>query len=576
MKALILRVLKSKLLFAAVLNVVIMAVCIIFTSFSYESSRDFYNSILICREHFYYSSSINYILAVIIGTVQYAFGDFNCFVLFELVLSYFAFTSITFVFTDKFSDKYNYRKGFVFTLVINIIFALNHYSNVDSSKTAALLLTAGFLLLLNAIRNKRYDLPFWIGILEIAFGSFYDFIYFFVALGFAVAFFFGDMIAKKKYRLDFQKLFWYFRPFLLSFLFAALVVLGLNQFSYSVNHATEEASNYYEYSQLNNQIDTLPFPDYEEHVEEFKSAGIDDVSEYELLKNGYYDKDRDLNLDALREVSRIQREDNSKTFIYAVSDTFSDMLDHLLSLDTIFVTLLVFLGTSFVFIIYHKNRFSFFPLFYAVIGLIAGIVLRYLFSGAGYMVYGIWLMMLTLLIFSFNFEIIRKENTAEKFRMKNGFFILSCVGLVALLAGYVTVFLLNQSSSKPQSTPQHLFEEISRNPDCYYVIDASTEDEFIRYTENYQHPLWGFRSGYLDNLDSFRYFHNNETLRKRNLSENIYEAVINHRKIYVIDKYITYKKEDYFNLNYAEDGKSIVFNQLDSLDDYKIYQVVMS
>lgn len=572
MKEKIIRVLKSRLMFAAVLNILIAVLCVLLTSFSYESTRDYYNSILICQKHFYYSSSVNYILAVIVGTLQYVFTDFNCFVLTEVALSFFAFTSITFMF----ADKYNYRKAFVFTLVINIIFALNHYANVDSNKTSALLLTAGFLLILNAIRNKRYNAPFWIGVIEIAFGSFYDFIYFFVALGFAVAFFFGDMIAKKKYRLDFQKLFWYFRPFLLSFLFVALVALGLHQFSYSINHATDEAKNYYEYSTLNDSIDTLPYPSFDKYKDDFASVGIDDESEYELLKNGYYDSDRDLNLDALRKVSEIQRGENSKTVLYAIGDTFTDLWENVISLNLALISLVVFIAVSIVFIIYHKNRFSFFPLFYAIIGIIASIVLRYLFSGASYMVYGIWLMMVTLLIFSFNFDVIRKKNTAEKFRMKNGFFIVSCVLIAGLFAGYAALFVINQSSlAAVSATPQHLMAEISRNPDCYYVMDTSTENDFVKTTENYRHPLWGFRKGYLENLDYFRYFHNNELLRKRNLSENIYEAVLSNRKIYVIDKYITYKKEKYFSINYSGDRQSVIYDQLKTLDDYKIYQVTI-
>ena len=232
MKDKILKALKSKLLFAVALNLLIAVLCVWVTSFSYSDSSDFYNSILICRDHFYYSSTINYILAVIAGTIQYAVTDINAFVLVELGLSFAAFTSITFVL----ADKYNYRKAFVFSMVINILFALNHYSEIDSTKTSALLLAGGFLLVLNAIRNKRYSLSCWAGVAEILFGTFYCYVYFFVALAFAVAFFFGDMMAKKKYRLDFQKFFWYFRPFLLMFIFITLLALGANQFSYSINH----------------------------------------------------------------------------------------------------------------------------------------------------------------------------------------------------------------------------------------------------------------------------------------------------------------------------------------------------
>ena len=111
---------KSKTLFAFVFNVAIMAICIIVTSFSFESSDDFLNSLNICQKHFYYSSSINYILAVIVGSAQYAFRDFNCYVLAQILLSCSAFTAITFVFADKFNKKI----AFGFSAIINILFAL--------------------------------------------------------------------------------------------------------------------------------------------------------------------------------------------------------------------------------------------------------------------------------------------------------------------------------------------------------------------------------------------------------------------------------------------------------------------
>lgn len=569
MKEKVLKLIKSKSLFAILLNIVFMAICVGLTSFSYVEISDYNNSILICNQHFYYNSSINYILAAFIGTIQYVFSDFNCFVLVEILLSFMAFTSFTFVFLDK----YNMRKAVIFSLVINIIFTLNHYSYINSTKTAALLVTAGFLLVLNAIRNKRYSFSCWVGVLEIILGSFFNIVYFFVGLGFAIAFFFGDMIAKRKYRLDFQKLFWYFRPYLLMFLLIAVIGVGLSQFSYTVNHATEEGENYYDYSMLTKSIDTLPYPDYYDNAEEFAKAGIDNDSEYELLKNGYYDDTKMLNNNALRLVSDLQKQENSKTILYAITEVFTDLGNNVMTMSTRLMVMLVYIAISLVFIIYHKNRFSFFPLFYLLSGFAASVVLRYLYNGAEYLTYGIWLLMIVLLINSFNFEVERSDKPSSKLRMSNGYFIISIAIIIALTAGYATLFVMHKPEDKTDEVPQHLIAEISRNPDYYYVMDTQTQKEFVKYTENYLHPLWGFRDGYLENLDSFGYFHNYDLMRKRNLPDNIYEAVLKNRKIQVIDKYITFKKEKYFTINYVEQPQSAIYNQIDAVDDYKLYEV---
>ena len=511
MKEKILKLLKSKLLFAVALNLIIAILCIWVTTFSYANSSDYYNSILICRDHFYYSNTINYILAVIVGTIQYAITDINAFVMVEVALSFAAFTSITFVL----ADKYNYRKAFVFSMVINILFALNHYSEIDSTKTSALLLAGGFLLVLNAIRNKRYTLSCWAGVAEILLGTFYCYVYFFVALAFAIAFFFGDMMAKKKYRLDFQKFFWYFRPFLLMFIFITLLALGAN-----------------------------------------------------------HDADKMLTTDSLKMVHNLQLEKSEKTVLYALGDVFNDIWGHIARFDAFAIAGLVYLLISAVFIVYHKNRFSFFPLFYAITALGSSVVIRYLFDGADHRIYGIWVFMIVLLLFSFNFEVERSQKPSSKLRMSNGYMIISCAVLVALFAAYTTVYVFSHPD-KEDDAPWNLITEINRNPDCYYVMDNDSMLDFDHYTENYIHPLWGFRYGYLENLDSFGYFHKTEMLRKRNLPENIYQALLSNHKIYVIDENITFKKEKYFNLNYADKYETISYSLVKELDNFKIYEVVV-
>lgn len=571
MKEKIFKFLKSKTLFAFVFNVAIMAICIIVTSFSFESSDDFLNSVNICQKHFYYSSSINYILAVIVGSAQYAFRDFNCYVLAQILLSCSAFTAITFVFADKFNKKI----AFGFSAIINILFALNHYQNINSNRTSALLLTAGFLLVLNAIRNKRYNLPCWIGVAMISFGSFYNYVYFFVALGFAVAFFFGDLISKKKFKLPFRKFFWYFRPFLLMFLLVTIVVFGLNQFSYSVNHATDEASDFYNYSYLKTSINNnLPYPNFEDYEEKFADVGINSKGDYELLKSGYYDSEKALNLDALQTVYDIQKEEKSNAFLTSFTDIFTDNYHHFASFDCEAIIILVFIGLGILFVIYQKNRFGFFPIFYVAAGLISSLLLRYFYSGAKYLMYGNWLLMVVLLFYSLNFEKGRTKHIPQLLKIKHGNLIIALAVIICLGAGYISVYTVHNSNNK-DTVPQSLISEIERSPHKYYVFDTKTAIGLYQFSENYMHPLWGFKDGYLDNVDTFGYFHNTENLIKRNMPTNIYEAVLTNREIYVIDKTSVNIKEQYFTNNYTRNGHTVRYKLLNNIDNYCIYNVIV-
>ncbi|MEE0914624.1 MAG: hypothetical protein U0L76_08605 [Ruminococcus sp.] len=572
MKEKILSILKSNWLFAIVLNIMIMLFCIQITSFSYDDCNDFYNSLYICKNHFYYSNTINYILSTLIGSVQYAFSDFNCFVLAQILLSCVSFISITFVFADKYSK----RKAFVVSVILNILFSLNHYSAIQSSKTSAVLLTAGFLLILNAVHNKRYNLPCWIGVTEIAFGSFLDYRYFFIALAFGIAFFIGDMISKRKYKIQFRKFFWYFRPFLLIFAFVILVVMGLNQYSLSVNHATDEASDYYEYASLTDSINNLPFPDYSDHIDEFNEIGISTESDYELLKNGYYDADKSLNIDALKLVSEIQQKENSKNLLFSAVNIFMDIAGHIVLFDSYTIIIFAFVIISVLFIILQKRRFAFFPFLYLFTGFISSLILRYYYSIQNYHIYGIWLLMLVFLLYSFNFEQLRPRFKDSCTGVKKRTVILSGLSIAFLLTSYSVAYIVNYNPINVKDKPQSLFSEIDRHPDRYYVLDVATSTEYIKYSENYMHPLWGFRDSFLENVDGFGYFHHNEILRKRNMSENIYEAVLTNNKIYVIDKNITFRKERYFTQNYAENGNIVTYNQVNDIDGFKIYEVTQN
>lgn len=572
MKDKIIKLLNSKLLFAFVLNFLIMLLCIQLTSFSYDSSKDFYNSLYICQNHFYFGSSVNYILATLVGSIQYVFENFNCFVLAQVLLSCVAFTSITFVFADKFSKK----KSLLFTLLILILFATQHYSNIHGNKTSALLLTAGFMLVLNAIRNKKYNLPCWIGVTEIAFGSFFNYNYFFISLVFAIAFLIGDMISKKKYKFPLRKFFWYFRPYLLMFAFVVLITIVLNNYSYSVNQSTQETAEYYKYSQLLDSIDTLPYPDYSEHKEEFKEVGIDTENEYELLKNGYYDKDKSLNINALTLVSKLQQKDNSKNIFYAITNTFEDIGYHITSFDNYFIIYLVFIALAVIYILLHKNRFAFFPIFYLITGFISSILIHYLFVGKSYNTYGIWLMMIVFLLYSIEFEKLRSFKFNSYDKLKTHYPIITLALLAILFMCNSFIYQANVTTINKKSIPQSLNYEIDKHPERYYVIDPESFNEYIKYSENYMHPLWGFRKSFLDNVDGFKYFHHDTQLRKRNMSSNIYEAILDGNNIYVIDKNITFKKERYFTNNYAQSGETVIYEQINELNGYKIYKVNIS
>lgn len=569
MKEKILSALKSKTFFALAVNIVIMVLIIGITAFSYDSADDFYNSLYICQYHNYYSSEINYIFATITGSLQYILMNFNCFVLFQILLSCAAFSSLTFVFADKFGKD----KALIFTLLLNILFSFDHYSNILSSKTSALLLTAGFLMVLNAIRNKRYSLPFWVGLAEIVFGTFLCFKYFFVGLAFFIAFFIGDMIAKRKYKLPFRKFFWYFRPFVLVFVFIVLIGCGLEYYSYSVNNANAETSGMYKYSTLADETDNNAFPNYSDCQNELNSVGISSSNEYELFVDGYYDENNGLNTNALEKVAEIQKQENPYNFFDNAGAMFSDAWGHIVGLDSYLIVFIVILAVMAAFIIVQKKRFAFFPPLYFVIGFASCMYVRYAMDSSAYTMYGVLLMILSFTIYSFDFGHLRKEEYNNIAIKSKKTILISVAALALLCAASCTAYFFHLTPVSYDKKPSDLYTEVDRHPENYYVLDPVTAKEYISYTDNYIHPLWGFSSNFLNNVDGFGYLHQKNQLVNRNLSTNIYEAVIDGRNVFVIDKNITYIKENYLNQYYSQDDSVIVYQDVKEFNGFTIYSV---
>lgn len=568
MKEKIINILKSKIFFSIVLNLIIAVIYTFVTSFHYDTMDDFYNSMYISYYHYYYSNDINYIMCILIGSLQFILGRFNCYVLTLIVLSMSAFISITYVF----ADKYGKTVSAAFSVIINILFALNHYSAVNSSKTSALLLAAGFLLVLNAIRNKRYNLPCWLGVCQILLGSFFNYYYFFIAFGFAFAYFLADMISKRKYKIAFRKFFWYFRPFLLMFAFVFLLTLGLNQYSVSVNTATEESANYFEYCNLTDTINNFPYPDYKEYAEEFAEVNLDTEDEYELLKNKYYDSDTTLNNTALQVVSNIQQRTNSKNVFTELGNVFNDIRRHTVTFDSTALVLLCMIILSAIYIIFQKRRFCFFPIFIIITAIASSTVLRYYFMAYDYLTYGIWLLMFVMLLNAFDFEQKRplKHNIFETGLSKR---IVSGISVVSLAIGSGFIYVAHLNEINTSNKPVSLYLAIKKHPERYYVLDPNTATDYLTYTDNYVHPLWGFSSSFMNNVDTFGAFQKIDNRRKHNLNDNIYKSAVESKYVFIIDNSITFRKENYFTKYYSTDNEPIVYSQAEEIDGFKIYKI---
>lgn len=570
MKKFIIKLFKNKLFVSFAINALIMFFCIYISSFSYDSYKDYENSLLISHYHILYNNSINYLLAFAISSIQYLVSTINVFVFSQVIFGWLAFSSITYALTDKFG----YKKGIIFSLILNILFALNHYADIASQKTAAILFTAGFLLIFNSIRRKRYRLMCLLGTIEILIGSFYWFELFFIALAFGVVYLIADLIAKGKYKIKFQKFMWYFRPFLALFLLISIITVAFNSYSISVNTQSEALNRSYEYYELTDKISNSPFPDYTENEAAFNEAGIT-KTEYELLKNGYYDENTTLNINALKLVDKLQTQSNSTNFADELFEFIYSCTTSLASFDNDALLIVVYIILIVLYLVFHKNSHMFFPILITVMLIATNTALRYFYNSYYYTVYISWIMSYCILIYSIDFSAFRnKSNSFLKVASKTTFWI-SAGFVVLLFAAKCVVYQTHlHNTIDTKSRPSRLYVEVERHPERFYILDTKTAIEYTKYSTNYIHPMWGFKKNYLSNIDSFGYRHRTTTLQKKGAT-SVYTAAIELKNVYVIDNYITYKKENYLTKYYSTEEKQNYSYKLEKeIDGYKIYSVV--
>lgn len=570
MKNFLIKLFKNKLFVSFAVNALIMVFCIYVSSFSYDSYNDYVNSLLISHYHIPYNNNINYLLAFVVSSIQYLVSTINIFVFSQVIFGWLAFSSITYALTDKFG----YKKGIVFSVFLNILFALNHYADIASQKTSAILLTAGFLLVFNAIRRKRYRFMCFLGIAEIILGTFYCFQLFYVALPFAIIYLVADLIAKGKYKIKFRKFMWYFRPFLILFVLITVVVVALNNYTISVNTQTDSLKNNYEYNELTDKIANYPYPDYTENEEAFNNAGIT-KTEYELLKDGYYDASTPLNLDSLRLVDKLQSQNSGTTVWNEFIEFLSASGISLASFDNDAMLIIIYIIFVALYLVFHKKTHMFFPILITLQLIVSNTLLRYFYNGYYYTVYISWIMAYCVLLYSIDFAAFKNGCNAMLKAARKGTFFVSAMLVVTLLLVNCLVYqshLHNNIDTK--SRPSRLYVEVERHPERYYILDCKTAIEYTKYSTNYIHPMWGFRTNYLSNVDSFGFTHRDAVLQKKG-ADSVYNAAINIKNVYIIDNYITYKKENYFKKYYSTDEKKNYFYKLETeIDGYKLYSVV--
>lgn len=312
------------LVYAFILNAVVMAVFLMIFNFKYELPDDLVYSQLLADEAYDFHF-MNYILCVLFGTVQKVIFPFTAYVFVSLFFSFCAFVAISKVFLDRF----NLAVATGIILVLNGFFAVNHYETIAFTKMAGLLSVAGFLCLIHYSQKNKWKTGIIVGGILILLGSMYRFEIFEVSV--AVAFFFvlgksfadyftvekGERKAGDFFKILFEK------KRLISVIVIVALCFSAQFVSTKITTSTEELSYFTEYTKARSAVYDYEIPPYDECKEEYDKIGIDE-NDMKMLKNGYMDDEGALTLENLKAMKTIQ--DNYEQDGSSYIDTLKLML----------------------------------------------------------------------------------------------------------------------------------------------------------------------------------------------------------------------------------------------------------
>lgn len=306
-----------KIVYALIINAVIMSFFLIVFQLYYEMPDDFVFSNLI-TDGSYNFNFMSPVMACFIGLIQNIIYPLNAYVIVCLLFAFAACIVVTRVLLDRF----NLVTATCFTLVFNGFLSINHYGTIAYNHMAVLMSAVGFLCIIHYSDREKWKFGILLGILFVIVGSIFRFALFEVCVAVAVFFVLGksitDYFRKNKTErkiIDIIKNI--FDPKrLIAAVIAIVLCFGTNYISSFVIKSDKRVDNFIKYTAARSDVYDYRLPDYETHKEEYSKIGIDD-NDLLMLRNLYMDDEGAFSYDKLKEIKSVKNSvDSAETSLF--------------------------------------------------------------------------------------------------------------------------------------------------------------------------------------------------------------------------------------------------------------------
>lgn len=298
---------RQNLIKSIIINAVILAVMLAVTDMAYETNDDYAIAARLTAGY-PYVGFVNYYLCKALIAVQGLVPAVNWYVVLLIAASFAAFTCILHMVFNAGTS----RVIRIAASVMTAFFAFDHYSTVQFTKTAALVMTAGMLMLVDCVTEKKKAPGYIVSIILIYLGACIRVDALFAAAGFAGVYGLVWLIQNRS-RLISDGYFTFRRIVLYVFILILVCgAYGLDQYSCRINVSTPELRYAEDYSLYrSNVVDFPTYEYYEDNVEAYDAIGISENDIY-LIDHWIFDYEGAASMENLRNIDSIKRTDDSK------------------------------------------------------------------------------------------------------------------------------------------------------------------------------------------------------------------------------------------------------------------------
>ena len=553
---------KINWLYSLAINLAVLLFVLAFTEVLYETNDDFAISRMI-SDGYPYCRFVNYFMCRILIFIQEFFAEINVYMLSQIIAGFVSFTVFVKVLLDR---RDNYTE-IILAVMLVAFFSVDHYSSIQFTKTAAVLMTAGLIWAVDNYTHER-TVPVFIA----AFLLYYAGVAFrargmFPAIGYAASYMIvwwtinhREVFAKERLPKE--------AGLIALILVILFVPYGIDAASDRINEGTPELKYSREYQEERALITDYPLMDFEDNREAYDAIGISENDIY-LIDRWVFDYDGAATLENMRAINEINRPyvDDSMSITRGIKSTLRNSFRSVADRSFSGMHIVIVFAFAAYMLLANKPRTWWYLL---TTGAMTAAVYFSIYYMQRPQYRALYLGELSAALW-LAYASVTGEKNQYPVRWKVGAVIAAAAMIVMVpQAKGILEWRVNHNREIVES--QAVLDYWEEHPDQFFVVPTTIMGQPPSYTEPMKRPsepVNAAGTGGWETLTPYKL----ECLAKGGVYNPVKELVGDPDKIYVSD-YLVPELTEYYNKWYCGENETIDFVKVDEIGDLNLYNVV--